>query len=175
MKTISGKIFLNVIFGCFLFISNCSVGALVNIKAVDIDYPISHTNSFYSKNDSLNNAGQYKVLKEFSFSFTKWGVASLIDIEREEDISTELNKFIEKNNGDAIINLTISVSNPAINGFTFFIKSVSFWTTLVATSLAITESSGSHAMVAAGSLGLYLYTPAAVDIKVEGQVVKLLK
>ncbi len=175
MKTVSNIIHLNVIIVCFLFINCCSVGALVNVKAADIKYPVSHTDNFYSKNDSLVELTQYEVQKKFSFSFTKWGVASLIDIERKEDISKELNNIIEKNNGDAIVDLSVSVSNPAINGFTFFIKTISFWTTLVATSIAISESSADPAIIAAGSTALYLFTPAAAEIKIEGKVVKIVK
>jgi hypothetical protein len=175
MKTISGIIFLNVVAVCFVFINGCSVGALVNVKAIDMDYPVSHTNNFYSKSDSLVKLNHYEVQNEFSFSFTKWGVAFPLDIKREEDISKKLNNIIEKNNGDAIVDLSVSVSNPAINGFTFFIKTISFWTALVATSLTIKESSGDHAIIATSSIALYLFTPAAADIKIEGKVVKLLR
>ena len=110
-----------------------------------------------------------------SFSFTKWGVSSVIDIEREEDISKELNNIIKKNNGDAIVDLTISVSNPPINGFTFFTKVMSLWGALIFTPLTIIEPSRDYAIIAASSIVLYIFTPAAADIKIEGKVVKLLE
>ena len=175
MKIKSSLIFLIFLFIASLFINSCSVGALVNVKASDIEYPISHTDNFIAQNESLINRTQYNVQKEFSFSFTKWGVSSVIDIEREEDISKELNNIIKKNNGDAIVDLTISVSNPPINGFTFFTKVMSLWGALIFTPLTIIEPSRDYAIIAASSIVLYIFTPAAADIKIEGKVVKLLE
>ena len=174
MKTISRLISAIVIFMMLFLINNCSVGTLVNVKAVDINYPVSHSNNFYSIKDSLIKPGQYKIKKEFSFTVTKWGVASIIDIERDEDISKELNNIIKDSNGDAIIDLVISVSNPAINGFSLFVKTISFWTALAGTALTITEPSAANAIIAASSAIVYIFTPAAADINFEGKVVKLL-
>lgn len=169
MKIKSLLIFVNIVF----IISNCSVGVLVNVKAPDIEYPVSHTDNFIAADGGIIDNTQYKIQKEFSFSTTKWGVSSIIDIEREEDISNELNKIIRKNNGDAIVDLTVSVSNPPVNGLTFFTKVVSLWGALIFTPLTIIEPSRDRAIIAASSIVLYMFTPAAAEIKIEGKVVKL--
>jgi len=158
-----------------LLISSCSVGALVNIKAQEITHPVSHTDNFYSTDGNLITPNQYEVIEPFSFSFTKWGVSSIIDIEREADISDELNDLIEENNGDAIVNLIISVSDAPVNGLTFFTKALSFWGSLIFIPLTIAEPSSERAIIAASSVAVYIFTPAAADIKVEGKVIKIIK
>ena len=162
-----------IIFQSTLFLTGCSVGALVKVKAPQLLYPVSHTDSFYSANGILIQKNQYKVNKEFSFSITRWGVALPFDIERSADISKELSRIIERNKGDAIIDLKVSVSNPPINGFMLFVKTVSFWTALAGAVLTITEPSPSNAFIAAGSVLLYMFTPAAADISFAGKVVQI--
>lgn len=164
---------LNFLLWGSVLLNSCSVGALVNVKAEHIKYPVSHTSNFYALNDSLITEGQYTVQKEFSLSFTKWGVSSLIDIEREEDISNELNNLVRMNNGDAIVDLTVSAANSPINGLSFFTKIVSFWTALIATPLTIIEPSRDHAIIAGSAIILYVFTPAAAEIKIDGKVVKI--
>ena len=158
-----------------LFCTACSVGALVNIKAENIEHPVSHTNNFYAPDGKLIASDGYEIKKEFSFTFTKWGISSVIDIEREEDISDELNDIISKNDGDAIVDITVSVANSPANGFTFFTKVTSLWGTIIFTPLAIIDSSRDYAIIAAGSAVVYIFTPAAADIKIEGKVVKILE
>lgn len=167
-----------ILFSFLLVISislnSCSVGALVNIKAPEITHPVSHTNNFYTRAGELITHNQYEVIKSFSFSFTKWGVSSVIEIEREADISDDLNDLISDNNGDAIVELTISVGNSPANGFTFFTKMVSFWGSLIFIPLAIIETSSEYAVIGASSAVLYIFTPAAADINVKGKVVKII-
>ena len=167
-------LFLNILMSMILFTA-CSVGALVNIKARKIEHPVSHTNNFYDPAGRLIGSDEYSIQKEFSITFTKWGISSLIDIEREEDISDDLNDIITENDGDAIVDLTVSVANSPINGFTFFTKVISFWGAAIFTPLAIIESSRDYAFIAAGSILIYIFTPAAADIKLEGKVVKIIK
>ena len=175
MNNRSLSIFISVLLLVFLYNSGCSVGALVNIKAPDITHPVSHTDNFYTPDGELITNEQYKVIDLFSFNFTKWGVASVIDIEREEDISDKLNDLIKKNNADAIVNLTISVSDPPINGLTFFTKVLSLWGSLIFIPLTIAEPSRDYAIVAASSVILYIFTPAAADINVKGKVIRINK
>jgi len=175
MNNKSSLIYITVLLISSLYIGGCSVGALVNVKAPEITHPVSHTDNFYTANGELIKDAQYKVLEPFSFTFTKWGVASIIDIERDADISDELNKLIKKNEGDAIVNLTVSVSNPPINGFTFFTKVVSLWGSLIFIPLTIAEPSRDYAIIAASSVVLYIFTPAAAEINVKGKVVKILE
>lgn len=173
MKNRTAIILSNFLLWGSVLLNSCSVGALVNLKAEHIEYPISHTSNFYALNDSLITQDQYTVLKDFSLSFTKWGVSSVIDIEREEDISGELNDLVRKNNGDAIVDLTVSAGNSPLNGLSFFTKIVSFWTALIATPLTIAEPSRDHAIIAGSAILLYVFTPAAAEIKLDGKVVKL--
>lgn len=155
------------------FINSCSVGALVNIKAADITHPVSHSNNFYTTEGQLITDTQYEVVKPFSFTFTKWGVSSIIDIDREEDISDDLNELIRKNNGDAIVDLTIAVSDSPLNGFTFFVKVISFWSSVIFIPVTVVEPTSEHAIIAASSLVVYVFTPAAADINVKGKIVKI--
>ena len=157
------------------FLNSCSVGALVNIKAPDITHPVSHTNNFYTSDGELITQNQYEVIKSFSYNFTKWGVSSIIEIDREADISDDLNDLISDNNGDAIVELTISVGNSPANGITFFTKVISFWGSLIFIPLAIIETSTEYALIGAGSAVIYIFAPAAADINVKGKVVKIIR
>ena len=145
------------------------------MKAPEITHPVSHTDNFYNNEGQLITAKHYEVIKPFSFSFTKWGVSSIIDIEREADISDELNDLMDKNKGDAIVDLVISVSDAPINGLTFFTKVVSFWGSLIFIPLTIADPTNEKAVIAASSLVVYIFTPAAADVKVEGKVIRITK
>jgi predicted acylesterase/phospholipase RssA len=159
-----------------VLLSGCSVGATVAVTAKEVDHPVSYTNSFYSSDDELVLSNDYEELNNFSFTFTKWGVSSWIEIRNSEDISNRLNKIIEKENGDAITNLKISINNPSgKNGLLWFSKVITISASALFTFLAIAddEHRPEFAAIAAGSTLAALFTPAAVDIKVEGTVVKL--
>ncbi len=169
-------LFLLLSLAGYLLINGCSVGAKVKLNAANIEYPVSQTNSFYTANNRLILPGQYEVEEEFSFTFTKWGVSSPIEIKSEEDISNRLNAIIQQHNGDAIVDLTISVHNPPVrNGLLWFTKTVAFWTALIFTPLTLIEPKSDHAIIAASSIGLYMFTPATAIIKVEGKVVRLIE
>ncbi len=158
-----------------VFLNGCSVGATVAVTAKEVDHPVSYTHSFYNSNDELVVSGSYEELKDFSFTFTKWGVSSWIEIRNSEDISNRLNKIIEKENGDAITNLKISINNPSgKNGLLWFSKVITISASALFTFLAISDSDHrpEFTAIAAGSTLAALFTPAAVDIKVEGTVVK---
>lgn len=156
-----------------LFIS-CSVGTKVQIKADQMEYPVSQSNSFYSADDQLTLTDNYEILDDFSITFTKWGVSSIINIHSHEDISDRLNKIIEEQNGDAIIDMTISVYNPPVrNGLLLFAKTVALSAVLIATPITIIKPSRESVIIAGSSGLLYLFTPAAADIRVEGKVVRV--
>ncbi|MEQ8523166.1 hypothetical protein [Gracilimonas sp.] len=154
--------------------SGCSVGAKITVTASEIDYPVSHTSSFYNQQDRLQTEEQYEAVKNFGFTFTKWGVSSLIEIENSEDISNRLNKIIEKNGGDAIVNLHISVNNPTgKNGLLWFSKTITTTASVLFSFLAISDPKPEFAAIAVGSTAAALFTPAAADIRVEGTVVRI--
>lgn len=159
-----------------ILMSGCSVGAKVAVTAREVEHPVSYTHSFYNSDDELVLSNDYEELTDFSFTFTKWGVSSWIEIQNSEDISNRLNKIIEKENGDAITNLKISINNPSgKNGLLWFSKVITISASALFTFLAITddEHRPGFAGIAAGSTLAALFTPAAVDIKVEGTVVKI--
>lgn len=164
-----------LVFALLLFLYSCSVGVLVNIKAQEITHPVSHTDNFYTPAGELITKGEYEVIKPFSLTFTKWGISGIIEIDREEDISDDLNRLIDKNKGDAIVELTISVSDPPVNNLTFFTKMVSLWGSLIFIPLTAIEPSRENAIIAASSVILYIFTPGAADINIEGKVVKIKK
>lgn len=158
-----------------LFLNGCSVGATVAVSGKKVHYPVSYTDSFYSSDNQLVLSSEYEVLKDFSFTFTKWGVSSWIEIRNSEDISNRLNNIIENENGDAITNLKISVNNPpGRNGFLWFTKAITITSSTLFTFLAISDSEHrpEFTAIAAGSALAALFTPAAVDIKVEGTVIQ---
>jgi hypothetical protein len=174
MKNKSLITFFSLLSALLLFYG-CSVGVLVNIKAPEISHPVSHTDNFYTAQGELITEGEYEVIKPFSFTFTKWGIHSIIEIDREVDISDDLNRIINKNKGDAIVELTISVSDPPVNDLTFFTKMVSLWGSLIFIPLTIAEPSNDYAIIAASSVVVYIFTPGAADINVDGKVVKIVK
>ena len=166
--------FLIVILSAGFIFSGCSVGAKITVSASEVNYPVSHTASFYAQGDNLITDNSYETLKKFDFTFTKWGVSSLIEIKNSEDISRRLNKIIENNNGDAIVNLRVSVNNPSgKNGLLWFSKTLAIGSSALFTFLAISDPKPEFTAIAIGSTGAALFTPAAADIKVEGTVVRI--
>ncbi|MCA1802126.1 MAG: hypothetical protein LC662_06675 [Rhodothermaceae bacterium] len=166
---------LTLLFPGILFLDGCSVGATVTVSAQKVHYPVSFTDSFYSPDNQLVLRGQYEALKDFSFTFTKWGVSSWIEIRNSEDISRRLNQIIENENGDAITNLKISVNNPPVrNWVLWFSKVITITSAAIFTLLALSESDHQpkYMAIAAGSVIVALFTPAVVDIKVEGTVIQ---
>jgi hypothetical protein len=176
MKNCSKIVFLVVLLiCCSLILNGCYVGARVNLTSSHCDFPVSYTNNFYDSEYNLVGIEDYEILEEFTYEFTKWGITSPLNIESEEDISKTLNDIIKKNNADAIVDLQVSVSSSALNGFFLFAKILSFWGVLVSTPLLIADPSTEYAVVAASSVIVYLFTPAASHIKVEGKLVKLIE
>ena len=158
-----------------LFLGGCSVGATVTVSAQKVQYPVSFTDSFYSPDNQLVLRGEYEALKDFSFTFTKWGVSSWIEIRNSEDISKRLNNIIENENGNAITNLRISINNPpGKNGLLWFLKAITITSSALFTFLALSDSDHQleYVNIAAGSVLVALFTPAAVNIKVEGTVIQ---
>lgn len=175
MKSRINIVLLTLLLPFILFLSGCSVGASVAVNAKKVEYPVSFTDSFYSSDNQLILNGEYESLKDFSFTFTKWGVSSWIEIRNSEDISNRLNKIIENENGDAITNLKISIKNPPVrNGVLWFTKAVAITSSALFTVMAVSDSDrrGGYTAIAAGSTLAALFTPATVDIKVEGTVIQ---
>ena len=176
MKNCNKIVFLSIILIYSSLIHNgCYVGARTNLTASHCDFPVSYTGSFYDGEYNLVNYEDYEILEEFTYEFTKWGITSPLNIESEEDISKILNDRIKINNADAIVDLQVSVSSSALNGFFLFTKIISLWGVLISTPLLISDPSTEYAVVAASSIVVYLFTPAASHIKVEGKVVKLIE
>ncbi len=175
MKTSNYKTFsLGLILLIGVIASGCSVGAKIAVSASNVQYPVSQTSSFYDNQNQLKTDSEYEPVKDFNFTFTKWGISSMIEIKNSEDISNRLNKIIEKHDGDAIVNLRISVNNPAgKNGLLWFSKTLTTTASVLFTFLAISDPQPEFAAIAVGSTGIALFTPAAADIKVEGTVVRI--
>ena len=164
---------LIVLICCGLVFGGCSVGTKVTVNAPDVSYPVSQTSSFYAPNDELIAEGDYELLDTFSLTFRKWGVTGVINIKSEADISARLDEIIQEQGGDAIVDLKISVHSPNLNSFLWFTKVVAFMTAIIATPITLAEPSPTGAYVSSGSALVYLFTPAAADIKIDGRVVKL--
>lgn len=175
MKTNSFKsVSLGVLLLTSTLISGCSVGAKITVSASDVQYPISQTGSFYDSQNQLKTEAEYEPIKDFNFTFTKWGISSMIEIKNSEDISNRLNNIIEKNGGDAIVDLRISVHNPAgKNGLLWFSKTLTTTASVLFTFLAISDPQPEFTAIAVSSTGIALFTPAAADIKVAGTIVRI--
>jgi hypothetical protein len=157
-----------------LILSGCYVGSRVTVEASDCDFPVSFTESLYDSDYNLIGEEDYEIKKEFSFNFSKWGTSWPLNIESDKDISKKLNDIIIKNGGDAIVDLQVSVSSSDVNGFFLFTKVISLWGAIIGTSVLISDGSGEAGLVAASSIAVYLLSPAAANVKVEGKVVLLL-
>lgn len=158
-----------------LIFSGCTVGTKVSLTADSVDYPVSMAQSFYSETNTLILPHQYEVVQEFGFEFTKWGVTSPLNINANEDLSDVLNEIIEKYQGDAITDLSISALNPPTrNNLLLFAKTVALSSALVFTTATIINLKMSYGAAAAGSAAVYLFTPAAAKVRVEGRVVRLI-
>jgi hypothetical protein len=166
---------LTVLLAGSIAIAGCSVGATVNLEAPTVGYPVSMTSSFHTSDHRLVVPGRYEVLDRFSFTFTKWGVASDITIEGDEDLSTRLDAIVERHGGDAIVDMRISVRNPARNGFLLMVKSVAIASTLITVPLFVISPDLTTGLVALGSIGVYAFTPAAALIRVDGTVVRMVE
>jgi len=176
MKNSYKSIFLVIMFIIWsLILNGCYVGARVNLTASHCDFPVSYTETFHDGNLNLVDQEEYEIVEEFKYEFTKWGITSPINIESEEDISKILNDRIKINNADAIVNLQVSVSSPGYNGFFLFTKVISLWLSAIAPAVYISDPSTENAVVALSSIAVYLFTPAASHIKVEGKVVEIIK
>jgi len=161
------------IFCAVFFISGCYVAAKVNIHSSDLEYPVSYTDTFYDDQFKTTYPGTYKIVEEFSIKFTKWSLTFPIITESNEDISKKLNEIINKNNGDGIVELKITVSDSPINSFTLFTKIVSLWGIIGGSAILLSDGSKYAAVLAGTSLAIYLLSPAAANINIEGKVVKI--
>lgn len=171
LKGIPAPVFIIIL----LITGGCSVGTKVNLTAHSVQYPISMTYSFYSDSNALILPRQYELLEEFSIEFTKWGISAPLNLNANADLSTILNEIIENQQGDAIIDLSISVFNPpGRNGMLLLTKTLALTSALIFITLTITDPKASYAVLAAGSAALFLFTPAAADIRIEGRVVRII-
>ena len=157
---------------CFNFLG-CSVGAKVNIEAQDLQYPVSQSPSLYAPSGDFLDEVNYESISNFRFNFKKWGISS-INVNSNVDISQQLNQIIAEKDGDAIVNLEISMRNTGTNSFMVFIKSVALMGSIIATGVTVSQPTSDSAAFAAGSIITYLLTPANVDIEISGTVVKFI-
>ena len=151
----------------------CYVGAKVHVKTDHLSYPVSYTESFYTHDLKLKARDDYKKIKHISFSFTKWGISAPLNISSDEDISERLNDVIKENEGDALVNVVVSVNSTPVNGVLMVPKSLGFIIGLVGIPLFISEPTGENAALAAGAIVVYLFTPGAATINIEGDIIKI--
>jgi hypothetical protein len=174
MKLKIESIFICLIAACIIFlISGCTVAAKVNIHASDLDYPVSYSDSFYDDQLLTRYPDTYRTVNNFSFDFTKFSFTFPINSESNEDISQKLNEIIKQNEGDGIVGLKITVSDSPLNSLTLFTKIVSLWGFMIGTASFISDASRDAALLAGCSLAIYLLSPAAANVTIEGKVVKM--
>jgi hypothetical protein len=157
-----------------LTISGCSVGSKVNLKAENLNYPVSQSSSIYLPNGEFINQDNYELITDFSYNFRKWGI-STVNIQSTEDISDQLNSIIQEKGGDGIVNLDISMRNTGTNSMMVFVKSVALIGSVIATAVTFSQPSAESTAFAGGSILTYIFTPANVDIEISGTVVKFIE
>jgi hypothetical protein len=173
MKTKYQFLFLLLIIGCLIiFINGCYVSARVNLQASQTDYPVSFSENLYNDKWELVSPSYYTVIDEFSFSFTKWSLTFPINTTSNEDISQQLDEIIKRNNGDGIVGLKITAEESPVNSLTLVTKIFSLLGLLGGTLALISDGSQDALILTTASLAIYLLSPAAANITVEGKVVK---
>jgi len=173
MNTIGHKrVFaIGLLTGCLL-LGGCSVGAKLHVDAPDVTYPVSFTSGYYDRTGAHVTSNMYEEVESFSFSFRRVGVSSVVDIERRENLSSRLDALIEEHNGDAIVNLEVSVNNPGVNSGLLFVKSVSIMVALVTIPATIAQPGTGLATAATVSTVLSFFTPGIVEARIDGVVVR---
>jgi len=151
----------------------CTVGLNTKIKASNLSAPVSFGETFHTKTYQIADSTNFLPFKSFTLEFTTWGISSPLNIGSDRDISKELNKLMIENQADAIKGLKFSVNNSEINQVLLLPKVISLWVGIAAISLLASGESADNALVAAGAAIIYLFTPAKVNIKIEGMLVKL--
>jgi len=100
-----------------LVFSSCyfKTGGPIDVKADDLEYPVSLTKAIFDENYKPNTSN-YTVVKSFSFTRTSWfwhwtanpgNETEIHKLSEDPDISKDLNDLIKASNGDAIVNLKI--------------------------------------------------------------------
>lgn len=156
------------------FFNGCTVGLQVKMEAPDVNYPVSQTSNFYTSHDQqLIQSNQYSVEEEFSYSFKKWGFKFPISTEPQENLSTLFNHIIEKHEGDAIVDLEISGTNPPSNSIFLFTKLIGLVVGGVGIVQTIQDPTVSSSAFTLGGSLVYLFSPASAQIQLEGKVVTI--
>jgi hypothetical protein len=107
IKLLKIIIFFFIVVNVFI---SCS-GGRISISAPNVNKVVSITESVYDKNFNIINAADYEVIKEFNFTVSKWYLFwTIIPLSSDVDISEKLNKIIEENDGDGIVNLQVSTA-----------------------------------------------------------------
>lgn len=115
MKTLALSVV--TIFMIFLVVG-CAGGRMM-VTAPNVEKVVSTTEGIYDKNYNILNNIDYEVVNAFTFNVSKWSIFwTLIPISSDVDISEQLNKELQDNNGDAIVNLEVE-ANTSLNGGPF--------------------------------------------------------
>ena len=85
-------------------------GGDMYIQANGLDYPVSTTQGMFDSTYNLLSEENFSVIDTVDFTVSKWHILwTAIPLDKDPDISAELNAAIGRRNGDGIINLKVSV------------------------------------------------------------------
>ncbi|MBO6536780.1 MAG: hypothetical protein JJ966_11180 [Balneolaceae bacterium] len=149
----------------------CSVGTKLSIEANSLKYPISQSPSVFLRDGELANENEYEYVTDFSYDFKKWGNSTL-NIQSDVDISNQLNEIIEENNGDAIVNLEVSMRNTSANSIMLFVKSIALMGSMISAAVTVSEPTLESSAFTGGFIATYLFTPANIDVQISGTVIR---
>jgi hypothetical protein len=90
-------------------------------------YPVSMSNSLEQKQDTLARRELLTKVGELKVDRTAWGMVwSLVSLTPKTDLSDEINQHVDISKGDGITNLSVKVTNCALN-FVPFLAVLPFW------------------------------------------------
>jgi hypothetical protein len=113
-----------------------------------LNYPASMSGCLYNQDKNTMIKGRdLEVIQTFKYKKTFWSLAyGIIPLSAENNICESLNAIVKQNNGDGIINLTITIEQGVVNKISAFFMYIP---------------------------SLIPIIPGAADITISGEIVKL--
>ncbi len=152
-----------------LSLSACTAGTTVNLKADNLQKPVSMTKYIHNSKLEVISTTSYKKVGELNLEFNRKGhFWNLYNPQKDTDLSDEINAKMLELHADGIVNLTIesagalsSITNTGLQIAGGWLGlAMMFSGTLVPTLIGISIFGGSQ------------YLPGKVAIKIQGDLVK---
>ncbi len=108
-----------------LLLCSCA-GGRVRLNATQSQYPISGTRFVHNQEGEVLSESDYTVIKKFDLQYSRWSILwTMIPFSPYDvDISKDMDSLIVANNGDAIINVTMTPKAHPLTNFTSLIPGI---------------------------------------------------